>query len=44
MGVSRGECFITSILPVNGWVRGLEERGLSVEAIELESNTRIKPI
>jgi hypothetical protein len=44
LGVSRGEYFIISILLVNSWVRGLEERGLSVEVIELESNTRIKPI
>ncbi len=44
MGVSRGECFITGILPVNGWVRGLEERVMSVEAIGVEWNIRIKPI
>ena len=44
LGVGRGECFIIGILPVDSWVRGLEERELSVEAIELELNIRIKPI
>ncbi len=31
MGVNRSECFITGILPVNGWVRGVEATKGGVE-------------
>jgi hypothetical protein len=34
LGVNRSQCFITGILPVGGWVGGLEEKTLRIETIE----------